>query len=72
MVKFGTYLVGAAKIVVDANTSEKALGQIAKEFPALRKFIGYDNIEKESDSDIEVVSKSEEPKSKRRRKGTSK
>lgn len=72
MVKFGTYLVGSAKVVVDENTSEKVLGQIAKDFPALRKFIGYDNISKESDSDIKIVPKSAEPKSKRGRKGTSK
>ena len=72
MVKFGTYLVGASKVVIDENTSEKELGQIAKNFPALRKFIGYDNISKESDSDIKVVPKSAESKSKRGRKSTSK
>ena len=68
MVKFGTYLVGSSKIVIDDATSENELSQIAKDFPALRKFIGYDNNQEESTDNIEVVAEPAKPKSRRKRK----
>ncbi len=68
MVKFGTYLVGSSKIVIDETTSENQLSQIAKDFPALRKFIGYDNNQEESTDNIEVVAEPAKPKSRRKRK----
>lgn len=68
MVKLGTYLVGNSKVIIDESTSENELRQIAKDFPVMRKFIGYDNNQEESTDNVEVVSEPAKSKSRRKRK----